>query len=181
MCGDVTLVITTGRECYLLDQNANFVTTISSDTSQMSACARATVIAFTRVCAGIGQFFGLFQPTAAQALVDGGYLQQVVQPDLSTGVVCEQWQLSSTPSGNDTAANTTGTASSTNSSSVVQLVLLGGCPSGTLWLSAVQQSAVDGSMQGVASALAGVNSSVLAASLATQVVEARECACMCAL
>ena len=38
-----------GRECYLLDQNAKFVTTLSSDTSQTSMCV---------VCAEV------FQPVA---------------------------------------------------------------------------------------------------------------------
>jgi len=122
-----------GRECYLLDAAGKFVTTLSSDISQMT----------------VGQFFGQYQPTAAQALIDSGYLTQRVVSDFTSGVVCEQWQLATTLAG----AN--GTSSTTASMAApVQLVLSGGCPSGLLWVSEVKQDATMSTSAAMAAAAA---------------------------
>jgi len=117
----------------------------------------------------VGEFFGKYQPTAALAMIAGGYLARSVAPDLTTGVVCEQWQLGVSRANSSAAP----------SSAPVRLVLAEGCPSGTMWLSEVQRdnatmTAATTMMADTLSnftsvmAVGDVNATALAASLAAQ-------------
>ena len=108
---------TAGRECYLLDTEARFVTALSSDANQKVT---------------IGESFVGYQPTAAMALLRAGLLRRKVKPDATSGVVCSQWELDITPE-NATAPG----AITPDEDGIVEFRLDGGCPSGRLWLTEV--------------------------------------------
>eukprot|EP01108_Squamamoeba_japonica_P001554 TRINITY_DN166_c0_g1_i2.p1 TRINITY_DN166_c0_g1~~TRINITY_DN166_c0_g1_i2.p1 ORF type:complete len:628 (+),score=496.57 TRINITY_DN166_c0_g1_i2:3-1886(+) len=64
-----------GRECYLLDSEARFVTPLDGDAST------------------VGASFVERQPSAARALLAAGALRRVLVPDFVSGTVCERWLL----------------------------------------------------------------------------------------
>jgi len=76
----------------------------------------------------IGLSFVPRQPSIALALLQRGFLQRTQVPDFVSGVVCERWVLDIS---NDTSAN----------ASFVEAKIVGGCPSGDLWLSAIESDA----------------------------------------
>jgi hypothetical protein len=65
-----------GRQCYLLDEEARFVTAVDGDERT------------------IGRSFVPRQPSVALALVRRGFLKRALVPDFASAVVCERWVLS---------------------------------------------------------------------------------------
>ena len=81
----------------------------------------------------IGRSFVERQPSVARALIARGLLSRALVPDFVTGVVCERWSLRTDSEGAAEAASADG--------SVYELAVAGGCPSGNVWLSEIEQRA----------------------------------------
>lgn len=104
-----------GRECFVLDEEARFVTPLQSDTQAQT----------------VGELIVTYLPTLALKLIDEGLLQRVAVPDYRSATVCTSWKLA-LPS------------NATLEEGLLQLELYGGCPTARVWFSKIERKASEG-------------------------------------